>query len=68
MHRVTYKMGFSVGKLLNLKLQQFVSAFLLRNSLPRSFLFKALVRIPSKVFPNARLDYDDDLCTHHLQI
>lgn len=61
MHRMTYKMGFSVGKLLNLKLQQFVNAFLLRNSLLRSFLFKALVGRASKVFPNARLDYNDDL-------
>lgn len=59
MHRMTYKMGFSVGKLLNLKLQQFVSAFLLCKSLPRSVLFKALVRTASKVFPNARLDYND---------
>lgn len=68
MHRMTYKTGFSVGKLFNLKLQLFVSAFLLHNSLPKLFLFKALVRIASKVFPNARLEYNDDLCTHYLQI
>lgn len=68
MHRTTYKMAFSASKLLNLKLQQFVSVFLFRNSLPRSFLFKALVRIACKVSPNARLEYNDDLCTHHLQI